>query len=157
MKSQKGLAERFKLFSFLLIFFLIISVGCAKNVIKNVSDSDEAVLKERVKAYWNHKVKGELDKMYQLEYPLYKKTMSLVKYIRLHSNPLIQYENFEVIDVKKKEDDVADAKLMVNVKLKVPGEKPFEHSTRLDETWMRIDGEWYHVPHKKKSHSQRTN
>ena len=50
--------------------------------------------------------------------------------------------------------DAAKVSMKVGVKVKVPGAKLFEHQTHLTGTWVKVKGEWYHVPGTKNSSTQ---
>lgn len=153
MESSKGFLKRFWLFAFIAIFFLIIISGCAKKeAIKSLQD--EEVIKQRVMAYWNHRINREFEKMYPYEDPLFRKRISLVAYIRQYGNPAMSYTSFEIHDIKLKDGDNAEVMLKAGVRLKVPGTRAFEHDTDLTEQWVMIDGEWYHVPKGNKSPNQ---
>lgn len=130
--------------SLFAILSLIIFSGCAKKeAIK--SATDEEVLRERVMAYWNHRMKQELDKSYEYEDPIYKKKVSLVHYIkRLGVDPV------KLIEVKIKgvrlEDATASVDLDTRIELKAPGAPgPFAVNMERKDRWGRIEGVWYHV------------
>ena len=129
----------------ILIFFLIIFPGCAKKeAIKKVSDDD--VLRQRVMVYWNAMINEEYEKMYEIEYPLFKKETTRSKYIRFMSNPSMKYDSYEIIDIKRVDADVSEVNGKVNVTLKPFGAKPLTVDRVLSERWVRVEGEWYHVP-----------
>jgi hypothetical protein len=131
-------------------FFLIILAGCTiKETVKNTSDQE--ILKERGTAYWGHMCKQEFDKAYEFEYPLYKKTVSLVDYIRRFRRN-VKWENAAVEDIT-----VDDGAAMMKVKVKTEINLMVPKSPRgikanptvvLNEKWIKVDGVWYHVPQK---------
>jgi hypothetical protein len=126
------------------IFLLIIFAGCGtKEAVRNGSAED---LRGRVETYWQHKTREELDKTYEMEYPLYKKQVTLVNYIKKNSNPLVKVNGFTIENISYDSDDSAQVKLMTNLTVKAPGAKPFTHDMVRTEHWARIDGKWYHVP-----------
>ncbi len=125
-----------------IFFFLIIFFGCAtKEAVKSVSD--EEVLKERVTAYWNYRIKGELEKAYDYEYPLAKRP--LTTYIAQHESPLLKYKSFELKSIMKNAGDVADVELTILPVVKVPGAKAFEHTLTITERWVKVDEVWYRM------------
>lgn len=127
------------------IFFLTILSGCVtKEARKDISD--EEILKERVMTYWAYRIQKELDKTYIFEYPLYRKQVTLAKYIKRFDDPSIKFNRADVISIEKRENGVAEVQLKVNVKVKAPAAKPFIYDTILTDRWVRINGEWYHVP-----------
>ncbi|MBI5640428.1 MAG: hypothetical protein HZA17_08385 [Nitrospirae bacterium] len=138
---------------YLVILSLIIFSGCAKKeAVKSLQD--EEVLKQRVMSYWNHKISREFDKAYSYEDPVFRKKSSLTIYLKQYDNPAMTYTRFEVQDIKLNDAEHAEVKIKTDVRLKVPGAKAFEHDTELTELWVRVDGEWYHVPKGKKSLTQ---
>jgi hypothetical protein len=110
---------------------LIILTGCAKrNSIK--TESQEDVLRKRITEFWNHRVNLELDKCYYYEYPLLRKKISLVQYIKSFNIDIFDKENAEV-------------KLDLVVSVKMPSIARFDDATSVTEKWVTVDGIWYHV------------
>lgn len=143
--SRKTLIAKGKTPFLITILFLIILSGCAKkDVLKAVPD--EAVLRDRVVKYWDHKIKGELDKTYEYESPLNK--MTLTNYIKKYSNPAIGYKNFELMSIDRLDDDIADVQLKIVPVVKVPGARALEHITIITERWVRVEDIWYHTSQK---------
>jgi hypothetical protein len=127
-----------------MIFLLTIFSGCVtKEAVKNVSD--EEVLRERVIAYWNHKIREEFDKSYEYEYPLYRKQVSLVKYIKGFKTDVIRWKAVNVKDININ-DDEAIVGMYINIDVKVPGIRRIERDSLVKEKWVRVEGIWYHVP-----------
>ncbi|MEJ2697028.1 MAG: hypothetical protein P8013_10305 [Candidatus Sulfobium sp.] len=125
-------------------FGLIISSGCAtKGAVKKVSD--EEALRERVVAYWGFRSRGEYDRSYIFESPLYREKISLVNYIKRSGNPMVKYRDFEVVKIDKEDEDHAEVRVKVNGEYKIPGAKPFVHDMFVNEQWVRLEGQWYHV------------
>lgn len=126
---------------------MLIYTGCAKNVIKKVSDED--ALSERIKIYWNHKIKREFDKSYEYEYPLYKKVVPMVKYIQRFSST-VRWLDASILDMKIKGKN-AGVDLTVKTRLilpQVPMKAGDVYSSHRKEKWVKADGVWYHVPKK---------
>jgi len=143
LKGERGVKER--LVTYLgMIFLLTIFSGCVtKEAVKNVSD--EEVLRERVIAYWNHKIREEFDKSYEYEYPLYRKQVSLVKYIKGFKTDVIRWKAVNVKDININ-DDEAVVGMYINMDVKVPGIRRIERDSLVKEKWVRVEGIWYHVP-----------
>lgn len=133
------------------ILCLIILVGCAKkDAIKSMSD--EEALRERVQLYWSHVIKEAFDKSYELEHPLYRKTVPMVEYIR-GVNVNVKWTRVEIKNVTIG-DEAADVELVMDTKLtripaykKDPGDVSMVGNKR-KEKWAKVDGIWYHVPKK---------
>jgi hypothetical protein len=128
----------------LLFLFLIISIGCVKKEAIKIS-SDEEVLRERVMAYWNYRVKQELDKTYEFEDPIYRKSHSIVSYIKKFGVDPIKLKEVKINGLQM-EDGVARIDLRTRVELRAPGSrKPLAADADRNDRWGKIDGIWYHV------------
>lgn len=128
----------------LLLLSLIISIGCVtKEAIK--TNSDEEVLRDRVMAYWDYRVKQEFDKSYEFEDPIYKKSYSLVAYIkRLGADPVTLKE----VKIKglQMEDASARIDLITKIEVRAPGTRaPLAVGMDRNDRWSRLEGIWYHV------------
>ena len=136
---------------FHLVFFsLIILTGCTiKETVKNAPD--EEMLKERGAAYWGHMCRQEFDKAYEFEYPVYKKLVSSMDYIR-RFRPNVKWTK-AVIEKIQIENDTAVMEVMVDADIsvtvpKTPKKFEIKPQVRLNEQWIKVDGAWYHVPKK---------
>jgi hypothetical protein len=131
-------------------FFLIIFAGCSiKETVKNIPD--EEMLKERGTLYWGYICRQEFDKAYEVEYPVYRKTVSLVNYIR-RFRPDVTWKNatIEKIDLEK-EKGTAVITVMVDTDIKVrmskvPKQIDITPRIMLQEKWVKVGGVWFHVP-----------
>lgn len=143
MKNRCRILKVIGSINFAVIFSLIIFSGCAtKDAVRNLSDED--VLRERVVAYWGHKVNREFVKAYEYEYNPEHKTLE--RYVLMHSNPAIGFKSFNVESIViNKEDGSADVGLTIVPSLKVPGVRPFEIPKTITERWVRVKESWYHV------------
>ena len=129
------------------ILFLIILWGCAKKeMLKNIPD--EAELRERVTMYWDYKVKEEFDKMYEYEYSLYRKQVSLTKYIKSFNTTRAKWMDASVKEIKI-EDSNADVAMKVRV-LIYNSPRNIEQDVVVNEKWSKVEGKWYHIPQKLK-------
>jgi len=145
VRGQRGFGPGAIKVFYIAILLLIIFPGCAtKDAIKR--ESDVNILRERVIAYWNYKMEGDLVKSYEYESPLNK--MTLTNYIKRYSDPAIRYKSFEVESINKVDDDVADVRLTIVPIVKVPGARAFEYTTTITERWVSVKDEWYHTSKK---------
>jgi len=145
LKGERGVKER--LVTYLgMIFLLTIFSGCVtKEAVKNVSD--EEVLRERVIAYWNHKIRQEFDKTYEFEDPLFRKKINIVNYIKGFNTARAGWTGASVEGLKIEEDS-AIVDMKVRVKITVSSSGNIEQDVQLQEKWVKVDGLWYHVPQK---------
>jgi hypothetical protein len=137
----------------LVVGLLMISSGCAtKDLVKPPSDED--VVRERVAAYWDQRIKGNLDKTYEFEDPFYRKKVGLVSYIRSFGGAVtwkaVTIRNIEMSDTSA----VVDLQITTDVRL--PDIKARDVESVATEKWVKVDGVWYHVPgrYKKGDHSK---
>lgn len=127
-----------------VIFCLIILAGCAtKNTIKEVSEED--ILRARVTEFWEFRVNLELDKCYSYEYPLLRKKIKLVNYIRSFDAGFAKWKGFSIREISI-DGEKAVVKLGVRSLITMPGTTPFEQDSDVTEQWIKTDGTWYHVP-----------
>lgn len=144
MKGQKSRLRLYIVTSFILILSLIIYSGCAKKeTIK--SGTDEEVLRERVMAYWNYRVKQEFDKSYEFEDPIYRKKVSLVSYIKRFGFDPAKMMGVNIKGVQM-EDSAAQLDLKAKIEVRAPGApRPLTVDMDRKDRWGRIEGIWYHV------------
>jgi hypothetical protein len=140
-----------KYFRFFAIFFLLISAGCAtKEALKNASDEEE--LRTRVVSYWNLKIDGEFNKSYEYEDPFYRKTVSVVNYIKGINAASVKWKHAEIRGIKREAADVAEVDLSLRMEIMLPEREQarrIEQSFPVSDTWVRLDGVWYHQPVKR--------
>jgi hypothetical protein len=131
---------------YITIFLLIILSGCAtKEALK--STTDEEILRERVMAYWNHKIKQEFEKSYEYEYPLFRKTVNVVNYIKGFNTARAGWTNAGIEGLHIEEDNATvDMKIMI--KIAVSSSRNLDHEGFIKEKWVKVDGIWYHIPQK---------
>lgn len=128
------------------IFLLTILSGCVtKEAIKDISD--EEALRQRIMAYWNHKVKQEFEKSYEYEDPLFRKKMTIVKYIKGFNTARAGWSGASIEGLKI-EGDSAIVDMKVRVKIVASSSGNIEQDVALKEKWVKVDGLWYHVPQK---------
>jgi hypothetical protein len=123
---------------------LIILTGCAKrNSIK--TESQEDVLRKRITEFWNHRVNLELDKCYYYEYPLLRKKISLVQYIKSFNIDVVKWKKYSIKSIRIFDKENAEVKLDLVVSVKMPSIARFDDATSVTEKWVTVDGIWYHV------------
>lgn len=129
-----------------LLCLLIIFSGCGtKEALKRISDED--LLRERATMYWNHKVKKEFDKSYAYEYPLFRKQMSVVDYIKGFNTGKASWAGAKIEQVDM-QGDSATVGMKIAIQIVVTSSRNLEHETYVEDKWVKVDGVWYHVPQK---------
>lgn len=147
MKSRIKPYDKGKTFYLTVIFFLIIFSGCAtKDAVRNISEDE--VLRERVMTYWGHKISQEFDKSYTYEDPYYRKRFNMIKYIKSIDTARASWKSATIEGLKIDGDSaIIDMKVKVHITV-APSARDIEQEFPLKETWVKVDGIWYHVPKK---------
>ena len=131
---------------FIVFFCLIFFSGCSiKDTVNTRSDED--VLKERIMAYFNYRINKEFDKTYEYEDPLYRKTVSLTRYIQKQGHRQVKAARIEKLSI---EGDKAAVVMTLRVKVRLVSQvgmaaQDIEHDTQVTQTWIKSDGQWYHA------------
>jgi len=135
--------------SWLLVMVLAVALfSCQGAEVRKKTDDREA-LKKRVTEYWNYKIRREFDRAYQMELPLYRKTVSMVRYIKRFHDGMY----WTGVDIKNIEMDEGAAWVMVGIQTRtiipgIPQKKGIGYRSTLRERWIKEGGVWYHVPRK---------
>jgi len=114
--------------------------GCAT---PQVSKSDEAILLERAKAYWEARFTQDMERAFSFEDPVRQKKLNVVGYIRIVGEPGTLY----AVTVKGAtiQGDQADVEVEIRTRPAMsPWNKAVLTSTITDD-WQKIDGVWHHV------------
>ncbi len=128
------------------IFFLTIFSGCVtKEARKDLTE--EEILRQRIMAYWEFKIRQAFDKSYDFEDPLFRKKMTLVNYIKGFNTARAGWSGASIEGLKI-EGDSAIVDMKVKVRIFASPSKPIEQDVALKEKWVKVDGLWYHVPQK---------
>lgn len=147
MEVSAGFLRVFKAYV-VAIFCLIIFTGCAtKEAVRSLPD--EEVLRERIVAYWNHKVKQEFDKSYEYEDPYFRGKINMVNYIKSFHTGKSEWSGAKIEGLKI-EGDSAIVDMKVMLKVVVSSSRNVEQDVPIEEKWVKADGIWYHVPKKSK-------
>ncbi len=102
----------------------------------------EAALRERVNAYWQHKIKGEFAGAYPYEHPDFQRSVNLTNYIKGFTGGMT-WQKAEIQSVSIGVESAA-VSLKINYILTgiyIPKEGLFH--TMMDY-WQLSDGNWYH-------------
>jgi len=114
--------------------------GCAT---LQTGKSDEAVLLERARTYWEARFAQDMARAFSFEDPLRQKKLTLVNYIRMVGEPGQLYG----VAVKGVEiqDDQADVKVELNTRMSMPPWDKQLLKNMITDDWQKIEGVWYHV------------
>ena len=128
-----------------LLITLAVAVGCAapqQQPEARKAVDPEARLVERVKAYWETRVKGDLIETYRFHEPNFRKKVTLTAFAQGRGASTI-------LDYEVKSVRIEDAKgfvamrlyyTIIHPRLAKPVEPRWQE---VEEQWRLVDGEWY--------------
>jgi hypothetical protein len=128
----------------LVVFGVFVACGTASAVAKK---SAEQEVSERVDAYWKAKVEGRYADAYGFEDPLFRRTVSIERYIKTRG-VAGRWKKYSIKDIKLNGDS-AETKVVVLVDFSFLGAKKDSPPINVKGRWSKIDGTWYHVPPKR--------
>lgn len=146
LKSLKSINVKGFSICLVVIFFLTILAGCVTKEARK-DRTDEDILRERIKAYWDYKVKQDFDKAYGYEDPLFRKKINLVNYIKGFNTEKAGWTGASIEGLTI-EGDSAIVDMKVRIKIIVSSSGNLEQDVSLREKWVKVEGLWYHVPQK---------
>lgn len=107
-------------------------------------EDSQASLKRRATEYWDAKVFGDWEKVYQYEDPSFRKEVSFGKYVEYFSGAGVRWlgAKVESVDIKASTGVV---KTIVRFQSIFSAPVSNEGRKRLiQDTWHFVDGDWYH-------------
>ena len=124
-----------------LVCACLVLSACAVNTVK--TDSIEYRAQER----WDKLFSGDLQGAYEYLSPGFRSSVSSLAYQRSVLTRAIRYTSAEY---KSSECDESTCKVTMRLGFSVsgalPGVKSYDGEKDIVESWVRIDGVWYHVP-----------
>lgn len=130
---------RLRLHIFCIITLFIVS-SCASAQPKGNTESS---LKERVTAYWQHKIKREFEKSYLFESPEIREKINLTDYIKVFSGPGV----WKKATISSVAIEGSFATVHVEINYIIVGVYCPEEglTSTIREYWQLEDGIWYHL------------
>ncbi len=121
----------------------LLLAGCAA---AGVKDSEATRLRERVEARWQAILALDFDHVYQFATPDYRATHSLEHFKNQYAAQ-VERKGIEVRSVEFDPEDPNLAKVLVILRFQTSGVvgPAFEGTSRVTETWIKQQGQWWHV------------
>ncbi len=120
------------------IIVLVGMLGCATLGSKNSEDR----LRERVEAYWQARMKGDIEGQYRLEEVSTTKEASLLQYAK--KKPVAEILGYKIEDIQiNPEKTEASVRLSVDHKWMLAGIPRTQITSSLMEKWVFINNDWY--------------
>lgn len=115
--------------------------ACAGQGLKQAVQNPDERLRERVRQYWEARVRDDIVEQYSLEEPWMRERVSLTAYARgKGATKILEYE------IKGAEVKSPDAVAKLHLKYKILFQKlahlPLQEMD-IEQRWVWVDGEWY--------------
>ena len=126
------------------LLVLLVCGACAQVQTKPAaSPSSECSLWERANAYWQAKIRVQLDKTYPLEEPQFQKRFNLAQYARNYPGEVI----YKKATIKSVKIEGKFATVGVAIRYSYFGAFSPKGGARtvVKDYWALVDGQWYHL------------
>ncbi|QTA84478.1 antitoxin [Desulfonema magnum] len=109
---------------------------------EQVATGSEAELRDRVNAYWQHKIKGEFAEAYLYEHPNFRKGVNLTNYVKGFVGGMA----WQKVDIESVSTEKESATVLLKINYILVGiYTPNEGLTRnIRDYWQWSDDHWYH-------------
>jgi len=129
--------------AFMLIFGSLLG-ACAGNP---AAKTDDVV--KRAEARWNALVTGELEEAYTYYSPGYRSTHSLIDFGMSIRTRRVQWTSAKYLDHSCEATRcIVRFEVGFRASRPVPGINEFKSSSEVEDTWIRMDGQWWYAPEK---------
>jgi len=131
-----------------LLAVLLLASGCAQ-VVKDTRPAEELVA-ERADARWAALIDGQWQQAYDLLTPGYRSATSFDSYRMNLLTRKINWTAAKTTAVTCESSEKCTARVKIDYALVggLPGVSRVTSSANAEETWLRLDGQWLHLPNK---------
>lgn len=109
----------------------------------------EETVAQRAQARWDALVSGDLSAAYGYLSPAYRSSVNSMQYQRRILLQKVRWTGAEYIDSTCLEES---CKVRISLSFSLigalPGVKRFDGNQEIEENWVKVDGQWWHVPEK---------
>ncbi len=122
---------------------LLLLSACATTV------RTENTIEKRAMARWNTVLNGDLAGAYEFLSPGFRSSVPSLQYQRQLLLNKVKWTGAQYI-----ESDCTETTCKVTISLDytvygaIPGVKSFDSTQEIEESWVKVDGNWYYVPNK---------
>jgi len=105
-------------------------------------------LEDRSQLRWNALVSGEIETAYSLLSPGYREAVTIEAYRNRLAARSVEWTGGEFLELSNCAEDTCEVKVNVGFKAysPAPGVSEYEGEQELIEQWIKIGGDWFHVP-----------
>jgi hypothetical protein len=125
-------------------FISAVTILCCTPAIKPQKIPESEILRKRVTEYWALKVRKDFDKTYEYEIPSYREKITMVDYI-MRQGQVVRFTDTEIREMDV-DGDRARVEVFVRFNYQIPQFKIKTSGDKIRETWVKFEGEWYHIP-----------
>ena len=121
---------------------LVVGIACFGTAQAEPPAPQTVPLAERVKAFWEARIKGDEVSAFQYESYAHTGEMTVTQYVQARS-PMLKYMTYTIDTIQEQEQE---AQVAVNVqsRMDIPGMVEVPLASIIRETWVRLDdGQWY--------------
>jgi len=120
---------------------LLLAGACAH---QQTGIDPESTLKARAAAYWEHRIKGELEEAYAFELPRIREDLTLTRYIKGLSSEGIRLRTATVRGVTVDDDQ---GTVLMEFNFRVMGMYTPREGIPMkgNDHWEQVQGVWYHA------------
>lgn len=132
----------------ILLALLVSACGTTGSTRTKVPQTPEEAITQRAQERWKLIVAGDFKSAYEYLTPGARAVMSLDAYAGRLGMAQIKWTGSTVDWVKCEDADTCQAQVAVDTLITVPGtgQGQVPGQTRLVESWLRSDGQWYFLP-----------
>jgi hypothetical protein len=122
----------------LLLLWLVLMVTPMVGVAE-----DPGELRSQVEARWAALVAGDFEQAYAFETPAYRKIYTAQQF-RANFEQGLRWKQARVVEIDLKQPEVATVAVEIEYGFYVSGRGMMEDKAVDTETWLRVDGRWWH-------------
>ncbi len=120
------------------LLWLALSITSMASAAANMDD-----LRERVEARWTALIAGDFDRVYEFETPAYRKIYTAQQF-RANFGQGLRWKRIKVVQIDLNQPEVAKVAVEVEYGFYVAGRGMMDDKVVDTETWLRLDGQWWH-------------
>ena len=136
-----------------LVGLTVFLTACSAETVSTVDQTDqrgssaEQQVEQRAKARWRDLVAEEWFAAYEYTTPAYKETTPIDVYSVHLRTTNVRWKSADFKGVECSSEQVCTTKFLVNYLVVQPsrGVSEVPGRTTVDEQWLKVEGEWYHV------------
>jgi hypothetical protein len=100
-------------------------------------------LRTRVEARWAALIAGDFDRAYEFQTPAYRKIYTAQQF-RARFGEALRWKQARVVEIELKRPEVATVAVEIEYSIFVSERGMMEDKVVDTETWLRVDGQWWH-------------